>query len=268
MLRRLYRCALRLHPSSFRRRFGDEMLYIFDQQKGTLALLRVMLDCVFSVFRQWTLRPRVPIVLRAAPLRSPMPDHIPLFESLDPFRPRASAMIHGALLSLILLYTTITVVPYSWIHVLNLRIPEAGIPTEHLSGDSKKLSAQLQVEVIPTEADNHQSTIAASGTHTPATPVPRRGVMISLDPYIGEYISTNPPAKISIQYEGDYLNGHLSLSWAAAGHPSFALSPVSPAKFVVVGTENSYVDFTADVQGRVRSLSLVVDGKVITAQRQ
>jgi hypothetical protein len=31
MLRRLYRCAVRMHPSSFRRRFGEEMLYIFDQ---------------------------------------------------------------------------------------------------------------------------------------------------------------------------------------------------------------------------------------------
>ncbi len=58
MLRRLYRCAVRLHPSSFRRSFGDEMLYIFDQQKGTLAAVGVTLDCVFSLLRQWTLRPR------------------------------------------------------------------------------------------------------------------------------------------------------------------------------------------------------------------
>ena len=63
MLRRLYRCVVRLHPFSFRRRFGEEMLYIFDQQKGTLSALGVMLDCVFSLLRQWTLRPHFGIEL-------------------------------------------------------------------------------------------------------------------------------------------------------------------------------------------------------------
>src|SRR5450631_4626877 len=101
MLRHLYRCALRLHPSSFRRRFGDEMLYIFDQRKGMLAALGLMLDCVFSLLRQWTLRPHVGIDLPTAPLRSLTSDHIPSFETLESFQPRASALIHGTLLSLI-----------------------------------------------------------------------------------------------------------------------------------------------------------------------
>jgi hypothetical protein len=94
-------------------------------------------------------------------------------------------------------------------------------------------------------------------------------VTIWLDRYVGRYISKYPPAKISIQIEGDPLGGeHLSLSLAAAGHSSLALSPVSPARFVIVGAENSHVDFTADDQGRIRCLSLVERGNVITAQRQ
>ena len=37
MLRFLYQCVLRAHPSCFRRRFADEMLSIFDHTEGTLA---------------------------------------------------------------------------------------------------------------------------------------------------------------------------------------------------------------------------------------
>jgi hypothetical protein len=266
MLRRLYRCAVRLHPSSFRRRFGEEMLYIFDQQKGTLSPLGVMLDCVFSLLRQWTLRPHIGIELPAAPLLSPAADHIPSFETLDPFRPRTSAIISGTVLSLILFCMSVFAIRYSWIHVLNLRIPKIAVNPSQQVGPQTR----LQFDVIPTEPEGIQSkTIASSSPRTPAAPVRTRGVTIWLDPYVGKYISNYPPAKISIQIEGDPLRGdHLSLSLAAAGHPSLALSPVSPARFVIDGAENSYVDFTADAQGRICCLSFVVNGNAITAQRQ
>ena len=268
MLRRLYRCAVRLHPSCFHQRFGDEMLYIFDQQRATLDALGVTLDCVFSLLRQWTLRPHLSTGLAASPLRSPAPDRIPSFESFDTVPLRTSAIIHGALLSLIVFYMTVIAIPYSWIHVLHLRYPFESDPTQPYRWHSK-VDVIHPEDVIPTEADNPQGkTIAASVPRSLATPMPRHGEMILLDPYIGKYISKYPPAKISIQFEGEDLSGHLSLSLATAGHPSLALSPVSPAKFVIVGAENGYVDFTPDAQGRIRSLSLVVNGKVITAQRQ
>ena len=91
MLRHLYRCAVRLHPSSFRQRFGEEMLYIFDQQKGTRAGLGVLLDCVVSLLRQWTLRPNTGI--EASVVASPTADHMPCFRTIDPFRPRTSAIM-------------------------------------------------------------------------------------------------------------------------------------------------------------------------------
>lgn len=123
----------------------------------------------------------------------------------------------------------------------------------------------MGVFVIPTEPEAVQSgTIASS-----AVPVRNRGATIWLDPYVGKYISNYPPAKISIQIESDVLRGdHLSLSLAVAGHPNFALSPVSPARFVIVGAESGYVDFTADAQGTICRLSFVVNGHAITAQRQ
>ncbi len=265
MLRRVYRWAVRLHPSSFRRRFGGEMLYIFDQKKGTLSTLGVMLDCVFSLLRQWTLRPHTGIELPAAPLLSPAADHIPSFETIEPFRPRASAIINGAVLSLILLCMSVFAIRYSWIHVLDLRIPRvAANPSQQVGPQTR-----LPLDVIPTDPEGIQSkTIASSSPRAPAASVRTRGVTIWLDPYVGKYISNFPPAKISIQIEGDFLRGdHLSLSLAAAGHPSLALSPVSPARFVIDGAENGYVDFTADAQGRICCLSFVLNGNTITAQR-
>lgn len=271
MLRRLCRCAVRLHPSSFRRRFGEEMLCIFDQQSGTLAAIGVMLDCVLSLLRQWTLRPHIGTELPAIPLLRPAAEPMPSFETLDPFRPGASAIIHGALLSLLLFYMTVFVIPYSWNYDSNVRIPgSAGDPPQALSRDSTKSSESLQVDVIPTEAADPQSkTVASSSPRAPAVPVQTRGVRIVLDPYVGKYISNYPAATISIQVEDDPLSGsRLSLSLAASGHPRLALSPLSRAKFVIVGTNDSYVDFTADAQGRICCLSFVTNGNAITAQRQ
>ena len=261
MLRRLYRGAVRLHPSRFRQRFGDEMLYIFDQQRGMLDALGVTVDCVFSLARQWTVRPHITTQLTASPLRSPAPDHIPSFGSFDTVLPRTSAIIHGALLSLIVFYLTVIAIPYSWIHVLHLRYPFASEPTQSYNRHSKADLIRAE-DVTPTEADDHQSKAIASSSAAVAP------VTILLDPYVGEYISQYPPKKISIQIEGDYPHPHLSISLAGAAHPSLALSPVSSTRFVIVGAETSYVDFIPGAQGKIRSLSLVVNGNVITAQRQ
>ena len=238
------------------------MMYIFDQQKGTLAALGVTLDCVFSLLRQWTLRPHVGIDLPAASLESQAGDYIPSFGILEPFQPCASAIIHGMVLSLILFYSqfntmNVFAIRHSWIRVsnLNIQIP-AGSSTQ-------------PVDVIPTEADNPQSKTIASRSPRAAAVLPLSGVMILLDPYVGKYISQYPSAKISIQLDRNHPSGnHLSLSLGGAGHPSLDLSPVSPARFTIVGAKNSYVDFTADAQGRIWCLSLALNGNFITAQRQ
>jgi len=224
MLGRLYRFVVRLHPSSFRRRFGDEMLYIFDQQQGIVAALGLILDCVFSLLRQWRLQPHNGTKLSSAPLGSLTSEHIPSFETFDAFQPRTSAIIHGALLSLVLFCMTAFGIRYSWIHVLNIHIPEIGTnptepvelnpthpndtqgkniasntpPTRTLIRDSEKSPEQLHVDVIPTEGDDFQSkTIASSSPRTPAAPAPTRGVTILHDPDVGKYISKYAPVKTS-----------------------------------------------------------------------
>jgi hypothetical protein len=122
MLRSFYRCLLRLHPCRFRQRFADEMLSIFDHSEGKQATVRLLMDGVVSLVRQWTLRPEfwheVPTAQQAAP------DGIPSFSTLDPFRPRTGAMIQGLLLSIALFFLTCFAIRYSGIHVLHVRIPE------------------------------------------------------------------------------------------------------------------------------------------------
>lgn len=247
------------------------MLYIFDQQKGRRPALSLILDCVLSLLRQWTFQPRTGTEISSAPVAGSTADHVPLFETFDTFQLRTSAIIHGALLTLILFYLTVFGIRYSWIHVLNIRIPEIGTnPTESFSGDFKKSSAGMQIDVIPTESGGPQSKTSASDTaHLPAAPVRPHVGTIWLDQYVGKYISNNPPTKIGISIERDPFNGdHLSLSLAGAGHSGVALSPVSSAKFVLVGAENSYVEFTIDVHGKICCLSLVESGKVVTARRR
>lgn len=65
MMRGLYRLVLWLHPPSFRRRYADEMLWIYDSSaaEGETALL--LQDAGVSLFRQWVLRSKLWIIVAA-----------------------------------------------------------------------------------------------------------------------------------------------------------------------------------------------------------
>ena len=55
MTRLLYRLLLCLHPPAFRRQFGGEMLWIFDETAGA-AVWMLLADALISLARQWLLR--------------------------------------------------------------------------------------------------------------------------------------------------------------------------------------------------------------------
>jgi hypothetical protein len=57
MVRALYTTLVRLHPRAFHRRFGEEMLSIFDHTPGT-GRAALVGDAIVSLVRQWFLRPR------------------------------------------------------------------------------------------------------------------------------------------------------------------------------------------------------------------
>jgi hypothetical protein len=56
MIRRLYRCLVWLHPATFRLRFEEEMLWIFDEGADAWGTESLVLDASVSLVRQWLLR--------------------------------------------------------------------------------------------------------------------------------------------------------------------------------------------------------------------
>jgi len=127
MLRFLYGCALHLHPPAFRRRFAAEMLFIFDQQTSKSAAAKLLVDALVSTFRQWVLRPECRYTLSAESPQA-LPDGIPTFYTIRPFRPRRAAVVHGIALTTVVFCLTCFAIRYSWIRVLHVRIRE--VPSE------------------------------------------------------------------------------------------------------------------------------------------
>jgi hypothetical protein len=104
MLRRLYLQLLRAHPATFRQRFGDEMLEAFDLSRGLREHLGLLLDAAVSLGRQWVLRsefhePWQPAVSPVAAAYQPI-----TFQQIEPYKPRAAALVQGGLAAVLLLF--------------------------------------------------------------------------------------------------------------------------------------------------------------------
>jgi hypothetical protein len=95
MIRFLYVWLIRLHPARFRQRFGDEMLWIFDQSPGIRTRVSRLADASLSLVRQWTFRPESAAVSRTAP----NPDGVPVFYTIDTSLPRG-VLMHGGILTI------------------------------------------------------------------------------------------------------------------------------------------------------------------------
>ena len=147
MLRSLYSCLLRLHPSAFRDRFGDEMLSIFDQTGRRTAQLSLVLEAALSLTRQWALRREF---WRSHSVAAPQPvSHLPSFTTLESFRPSTAAVVHGLALSVMLFCATCFAIRYSWIRVLHIQIPEFQseglLPTSPLPPTTQTRSIQKPI---------------------------------------------------------------------------------------------------------------------------
>jgi len=187
MLRTLYRCVLGLHPPGFREQFGEEMLSIFDHSKKGSAALRLLLDAILSLGRQWVLRPQFWHGISPASDSQAALDGMPLFCSIDPFRPRAAAVVPGLILSIAVFSLTCFAIKYSWIHVLHVRIPEiqverpqwiaprarpASIREEPLEPFSPSNAPQSQISQNQGLQDQVLQDQVASHLTSPSTPPP------------------------------------------------------------------------------------------------
>lgn len=57
MTRTLFCCLIRLHPYSFRARFQEEMLDVFDEAESEWGAHSLVGDAVASLFRLWLTHP-------------------------------------------------------------------------------------------------------------------------------------------------------------------------------------------------------------------
>jgi Peptidase family S41 len=171
MLRSLYRCVLHLHPPGFRKRFAAELLSIFDHTAEKSAAVWLLADGLVSLVRQWILRPEFWHDLSLA--QQPAPDGIPSFHTLDPFRPRVAAVIHGVVLSTALFYITCIAIKYSWIHVLHLHIPEGQFDSPLPIRQNAGATASTGLE-RPTVRPRPQAEAAIASSTVPSSSVPAR----------------------------------------------------------------------------------------------
>jgi Ca2+-binding EF-hand superfamily protein len=102
MLRWLYIQLLWAHPAQFRYRFCDEMLEVFDHSRGLNERLRLLLDGLVSLWRQWVLRPEYRQPWQSVAASGPIYDVL-TFQQIEPYKPRGIALAQGGLVALLLL---------------------------------------------------------------------------------------------------------------------------------------------------------------------
>jgi len=274
-------------------RFSEEMLSIFDSTRGRLPRFLLLIDSILSLTRQWTLRPEFWNELPAASAKQVALDDIPRFSTLDPFRPHAAAVIHGVVLTAAVFSVTCYSIRYSWIHVLDIRVPALGSesspslhpgtsPSGHRPGSdsesgqkgmqpasqSDTSSAHLYVEPIPVEAED----ITDAKMERPNTkafrsslgaPVAVSGRLeIRLQSYAGTYLSSSPPTMISIEIRGEQL------VMKREGLPERTLSPLSQTRFLMGSSKDSEVEFASKSGGKFQQLEVFEPGRRITALRR
>lgn len=302
MLRSLYRCALHLHPPAFRRRFADEMLSIFDQAHGTASALKLLLDALFSLSRQWTLRPE--FWQDHSPASQPALDGIPSFYTISPFRPRSAALMNGLVISLAVFCMTCFAIRYSWIRVLHVRIPEvqfertSWIPLKGTTSGTSPTLQQTPISAPPAKRTPapDSATPALSQVPPPATAASQRrtdraaaqpdtarpqykphvsnqqarttlAAELPLKSYEGTYV-IDSPANLRILITVEDENLMMSMS----GQARLTLAPLSETKFVVQGIENCWIEFApgSGTMGdeSAPQLQLSCNGQRYTALRQ
>ena len=100
MLRWLYIQLIWLHPAPFRWRFGDDMLDDFDRA-ALRAKPRYFADAVASLARQWLLRPEFRRPEEPALDASLVAAGVPLFQTIEPYKPAPAALVQGGLLAVL-----------------------------------------------------------------------------------------------------------------------------------------------------------------------
>jgi hypothetical protein len=234
MIRSIYCLLLRLHPGAFRARFEDEML----REKPTL---RLVADALLSLIVQWTLRPQFLEESRPAPATA----GVPHFTLLENSRPHTSSLAQGGILSMIL-FTLVG------LGISHGEMPEIQSGFTGIRNLGHPFIAGLQYAVAAPVRWSRARNL-------PPIPMPVSNQL--LQSYAAVYETEGPDAlRIVITLEG----GELRL--AVGGDASVKLIPSSETHFATASGPTRWIEFTRDGAGRVTSMTLFRDGKVLRAR--
>jgi hypothetical protein len=230
-----------------------------------------------SLLRQWSLRPQF---WEETPLVAVGPG-TPLFSVLDNNKPRAAALIYGAVLSALVLNSVVWTMGYAWNHpiFIELRRPvfvppaswerksSAARPGETESTESALYSQEGRVVLIfnwhagdASAVPDGSSSARPAGSSLPdvsANPSPS-----ALQAYAGTYLSTSEKREqVNITVNG----GRLQLE--IVGVLSSPLLPGAGSGGLICVVRHCAVTFPSNPEGTVDHVEVKYDGHEIQASR-
>jgi hypothetical protein len=270
MLQTIYKRLIRLHPRFFRDRFGEEMMAIFDEARTPFAKIRLIGDLTISLMRQWILRPQFwhePVIGNPIPVGG-----APEFLVFENFRPRAGALIDGALLSAIVFTLVCFTMGYAWNHPVLIRIvqpywrisrgpvasrtaPTRLTPVAPLAAESSTYVEEGRVVLVFPSARVNGSPDAAVLPRMTSVPAPM------LASYVGTY-RTDAGQNVIVKLRAT------ELTIQESGSAPVALTPISATQFVSRSRHDYLVSFRTNQSGAFDSLEIVRNGARIIAQRR
>ncbi len=154
MLRWFYIQLLLAHPAEFRRRFGEEMLEAFDLSAGLLQQMRLLLDGMLSISRQWVLRSEFHQPLQASRVDGPAYELI-TFQQIAPYKPSRIALVQGGLVAILLLFGVIDAINYGGnkLRTLMIGMKRPGFGLIKLNRDAFEGKPLIAAEIAKDEDD-------------------------------------------------------------------------------------------------------------------
>jgi hypothetical protein len=231
MMQSIYRVLLRLHPRRFRERFEAEML----RETPTVHLIA---DALFSLARQWTLRPRF-LEESAAPASVGGPQFFVFRET----RPPTGALLEGGILSIVL-FT-----------LIGLGISHGEMPEIHSGFTGLRNLGHPLVAGL-------QYAVSAPARWSRARNLPQIPMPVStyvLQTYVGVYV-TSEGLHVFITLERGGLRLDLE------GEPAVNLIPASETRFAADAGTTQWIEFTRDGAGHIAQMTLFRNGKILRAR--
>ena len=270
MLNRVYRRLIALHPPYFRRRFGDELLSIFDQAGIPSTKIRLIGDLIFSLLRQWMFRPQ--FWHEPAATDAVAAGGVPEFLILKDFRPRTGALVDGVLLSAMIFTLVCFSMGYAWNHPVLIRIVQPHWRVSRGAAVAQRSNIQLASRApLPPESPMYTEEgrvvlvfpSARVNTSADAAVLPRMASVggATLATYVGIY-RTDSGRQVIVTLTGT------EFGIQEAGFPSMVLTPISETQFVSRSQRDYLVSFRANRIGAFDSLEIIRPGVRITAHRK